>query len=132
MILRAGQELLGMTKGRRPLGEKETWWWNDEVKDATRAKKEVKKKWGVSGRQEERDIYRQAKKEAKKEVARSKAHAMDEVYKELETPEGERKIYRIAKTQDKSAKEFRIPLCYRFEDWAFFVLFTDAPVHSAV
>ena len=24
------------------------------------------------------------------------------------------------------------PLCYRFEDWAFFVLFTDAPVHSAV
>ena len=29
----------------------------------------------------ERDIYRQANKEAKKEVARSKAHAMDEVYK---------------------------------------------------
>ena len=27
-----------------------------------------------------RDIYRQANKEAKKEVARSKAHAMDEVY----------------------------------------------------
>ena len=26
----------------------------------------------------------------------------------------------------------RIPLCYRFEDWAFFVHFTDAPVHSAV
>ena len=24
------------------------------------------------------------------------------------------------------------PLCYRFEDWAFFVHFTDAPVHSAV
>ena len=24
------------------------------------------------------------------------------------------------------------PLCYRFEDWAFFVLFTVAPVDSAV
>ena len=54
----------------------------------------------------ERHIYRQANKVAKKEVARSKAHAMDEVYKELETPEGERKIFRIAKTRDKSAKYF--------------------------
>ena len=93
VIVRAGQEVLGMTTGRRPPGDKVTWWWNDEVKDAIRAKKEAKKKWDASGRQEERDIYRQANKEAKKEVARSKAHAMDEVYKELETPEGERKIY---------------------------------------
>ena len=106
VIVRAGQEVLGMTTGRRPPGDKETWWWNDEVKDAIRAKKEAKKKWDASGRHEERDIYRQANKEAKKEVARSKAHAMDEVYKELETPEGERKIYRIAKARDKSAKDF--------------------------
>ena len=28
------------------------------------------------------------------------------MYKELETPEGERKIYRIAKARDKSAKDF--------------------------
>ena len=61
-----------------------------EVKDAIRAKKEAKKKWDASERPEERDIYRQANKEAKKEVARSKAHAMDEVYKELETPEAVR------------------------------------------
>ena len=31
---------------------------------------------------------------------------MDEVYKELETPEGYRKIYRIANARDKSAKDF--------------------------
>ena len=36
--------VLGMTTGRRPPGDKETWWWNDEVKDAIRAKKEAKKK----------------------------------------------------------------------------------------
>ena len=86
--------------------DKETWWWNDEVKDAIRAKKEANKKWDASGRQEERDIYRRANKEANKEVARSKAHAMDEVYKKLETPEGERQIYRIANARDKSAKDF--------------------------
>ena len=91
MILRAGQ-VFGMTTGRRPPGDKDTWWWNDEVKDAIRAKKETNKKCDAAGRQEERDIYRQANKEAQKVVAISKAHAMDEVYKELETPEGERNI----------------------------------------
>ena len=51
------------------------------MKDAIRAKKEAKKKWETSGRQEERDIiYRQTTKEANKEVARSNAQAMDEVY----------------------------------------------------
>ena len=104
VILRAGQEVLGVTTGRIPPGDKETWWWNDEVRDAIRAKKEAKKKWETSGRHEERNIYRQANKAAKKEVAISKAHAMDEVFNELETPEGERKIYRIAKARDKSAQ----------------------------
>ena len=77
MILRAGQEVLGMTTGRRPPGDKETWWWNGDVKDAMRAKKEAKKKWDASERQEERDIYRRANKEAKKEVARSKVEVDD-------------------------------------------------------
>ena len=31
---------------------------------------------------------------------------MDQVYRELETPEGEQKSYRIAKARDKSAKDF--------------------------
>ena len=97
VILIAGQEVLGMTTGRIHYVDKETWRWNDEVKDAIRAKKEAKKKWDAAESQEKRDIYRQTNKEAKKEVARSKAHAMDEVYNELDTPEGERKIHRIEK-----------------------------------
>ena len=76
------------------------------MKDAIRDKKEAKKKWDASGRQVETYVYRQANKEEKKEVAISKAHAMDEVYKELETSEGERKIYSIAKARDKSANDF--------------------------
>ena len=105
VILRAGQEVLGISTGRIPHGGNETWCWNEEVKDAIRVRKEAKKKWETPGRQEERVIYRQANKATKKEVAISKAHAMDEVYKELETPEGERNIYRIAKARDKSANQ---------------------------
>ena len=94
-----------MSTGRIPPGSNETWCWNEEVKDAIRARKQAKKKWETPGRQEEKVIYRQANKAEKEEVAISKAHAMDEVYKELETPDGERKNYRIAKARDKSANQ---------------------------
>ena len=57
-----------------------------------------------SGR--ERDVYKQANKEEKKTEATLNVHSMDEVYKELETPKGERNIYRIAKARDKSANDF--------------------------
>ena len=57
-------------------------------------------------RQEDKDIYRQANKAAKKAVATNKALAMNELYGELETPEGERKIFRIAKARDKASKGF--------------------------
>ena len=32
-ILRVGQDVLSMTTGRRPPGDKETWWWNDKVQE---------------------------------------------------------------------------------------------------
>ena len=105
VTLRAGQEVLGMSTRRIPPGDNETWCWNEEVNDAIIARKQAKKKWETPGRQEERVIHMQANKAAKKEVAISKAHALDEVHKELETPEGERKIYRIAKARAKSANQ---------------------------
>ena len=50
-------------------------------------------------------IYIQAGKQAaKKAEATNKALAMNELYEELETPEGERKIFRIAKARDKASR----------------------------
>ena len=51
------------------------------------------------------DCYKERKAE-KKAVGTTKALAQNELYEELETPEGERKIFRIAKAQDKATKEF--------------------------
>ena len=58
----------------------------------------------TSRRQEDKGRYRQANKAAKKAAATTKALAMDELYEELETPEGEIKIFRIAKARDKATK----------------------------
>ena len=106
MILRVGQEVLGMTTGRRPPGDKETWLWNDNVQEVIKAKKVATKIWVTSRRQEDKDRYRKANKVAKKGVATTKALAMNELHEELEKPEGERKISRIAKARDKATMDF--------------------------
>ena len=95
-----------MTTGRRPRGGKETLWWNDNVQKVITAKKMAKKIWETSRRQEDKDRYREANKAAKKAVATNKELAMNELYEELETPEGERNIFRIAKARDKASKDF--------------------------
>ena len=46
------------------------------------------------------------KQGGKKAVATTKALAMNELYEELETPEGERQTFRIAKARDKATKDF--------------------------
>ena len=60
-------EVLGMTTGRRPPGDKETWWWNDKVQEVIKAKKVAKKIWETSRRQEDKNIYtgRQTRRQRK-------------------------------------------------------------------
>ena len=75
------------------------------MQEVIKAKKVAKKIWETSRRQGDKDRYREANKAAKKAVAMNKALAMNELYEELETPEGERKIFRIAKARDKATKD---------------------------
>ena len=79
-----------MTTGRSPPGDKETWWWNDKVQEVIKAKKEGNR---IHGK------HHQA-------VSTANELAMNELYEELETPEGERNIFRIAKARDKATKDF--------------------------
>ncbi len=95
-----------MTSGKGPPPEKASWWWSEEVQRAVKEKKEAKKQWERSREVEDKDRFRQANKRAKKAVAKAKAGVMEELYKEPETPEGEKKIYRIAKARDKATKDF--------------------------
>ena len=53
-LLRLAKEELGETSGGGQLIEKETWWWNQQVKEATKAKEDSFKKWQLS--REEQDF----------------------------------------------------------------------------
>ena len=106
VILRQGNEIFGKTSGKGPPNDKETWWWNEEVEKCIKKKKEAKKKYYADRNQNNRDILRRANKAAKKAVAVARAKASEEMYEELETIEGQKKVYRIAKARDRKSKDF--------------------------
>ena len=105
VMKRAGEETLGRTSGKSAPADKETWWWNEEVQRSVSKKKELKKKWDTSGSQEDRERYKEAKREAKRTVAIAKDQAWNELFGEMETPEGEKKLFKLAKKRDKASKD---------------------------
>jgi len=89
VLRESGQKVLGKTTGKLPPPDKETWWWNEEVKKAVKRKKDAKKKWDLTGNQEDIDEYQKVNNESKQAVAVAKAKSLNVLYEELDTPEGE-------------------------------------------
>lgn len=106
VIMRVGEEILGRTSGKGQPGNKESWWWNSEVQEIIKAKKEAKKQFDRERSVANREAYKRSKKEAKRAVAIAKARALDELYDELDAPEGVNKLHRIAKARDRASKDF--------------------------
>ena len=65
------ERLLGVTSGK-VMVEKENWWWNDEVQEAIKWKKEKKREKYRLGTEDSKKEHIQANKLAKKAVARAK------------------------------------------------------------
>ena len=106
--VRIAKEELGVSRGGKYL-EKESWWWNSEVQEVVREKKEAFKRWKTARREEDQDQdqeriaeeeYRKKNKEAKVEVAKAKEKAYEEVYKDLEE-NGAKNLYKLAKTRKR-------------------------------
>ena len=60
------------------------------------------KMWKRTGEDDDRNEYKRAKGAANKVVARVDAEAIEELYANLETSEGQKYIYRIAAARDAS------------------------------
>ena len=68
---------------------------------ALKEKKRAFKRWSKSGLEADREKYNAKEKEAKKAVAVAKKEGTATLYEELDTREGELKIYRIAKARQR-------------------------------
>ncbi|XP_046841927.1 uncharacterized protein LOC124436045 [Xenia sp. Carnegie-2017] len=67
-ILEAAKETLGVSRGGKYI-EKESWWWNEEVQEAVKNKKEAFKRWKRSGLEEDRETLREMNKISKEKCA---------------------------------------------------------------
>ena len=85
--------------------KRETWWWNTTVQEAIAKKKRMFKKWQQSKAQEDHAVYKATKGEAKRTVAVETARAAQDLFEKLDTREGEKAIYRLAKSRDQATKD---------------------------
>ena len=85
--------------------DKETWWWDEEVQESIRKKRLAKKRWDIQRDEESKQEYKEMRREAKKEVAKAKSKAYDELYEELDTKEGEKTLYRLARQRQQAGKD---------------------------
>ena len=97
---------MGKTSGKDPPQDKETWWWNNEVREKVKENMEAKKTYDRMGNEEAKRAYREAIKGAKRAVAQAKARAREDMYDKLETREGEKRIFALAREKEKSTKNF--------------------------
>ncbi|KAK3534605.1 hypothetical protein QTP86_016752 [Hemibagrus guttatus] len=104
VIRETGRKVLGVSFGRRK-EDKETWWWNEEVQDSIQRKRLAKKKWDMDRTEENRQEYKESQCRVKREVSKAKQKAYDELYTRLDTREGEKDLYRLARQRDRDGKD---------------------------
>ena len=99
------KEKLGQTSGKGAYNEKESLWWNDDTRRATKAKEEAFKAYQKDKSEEQHCAYKEANKAAKRAVAIAKEEAYDELYTKLDTREGAKIIYKLAKSRDRRSRD---------------------------
>ncbi|CAH9123913.1 unnamed protein product [Cuscuta epithymum] len=112
---KVAKEILGESKGCLP-PKKDTSWWNDEVKQAIRIKRECYKKLGKSWSDENIEEYKEARKRAKKTVKEARGKVNKELYAKLNSKEGEKDIYRLARLRDRRTQDIGKVKCVKDVD----------------
>ncbi|KAK3511358.1 hypothetical protein QTP70_005291 [Hemibagrus guttatus] len=113
---KGGRNVLGVAFGRRK-EDKETWWWNEEVQDSIQRKRLAKKKWDMDRSEENRQEYKELQCRVKREVSKAKQKAYDELYTRLDTREGKKDLYRLARQKDRDDLEKTYDRVPREELW---------------
>ncbi|KAK3510973.1 hypothetical protein QTP70_027784 [Hemibagrus guttatus] len=104
VIRETGRKVLGVSSGRRK-EDKETWWWNEKVQNSIQRKSLAKKKWDMDSTEENRQEYKELQRRVKREVSKAKQKAYDDLYTRLDTREGEKDLYRLARQRDQDGKD---------------------------
>ncbi|KAL6564650.1 hypothetical protein OROMI_016100 [Orobanche minor] len=109
------KEVLGESKGNGP-SSKDTSWWNEEVKQAIKTKRECYKVLGKCSSDENYERYKKARTEAKKAVRNARSKVNKELYARLDTKEGENDIYKLARMRERKTRDIGKVKCVKDTD----------------
>uniref|UniRef100_A0A914WXY9 Reverse transcriptase domain-containing protein n=1 Tax=Plectus sambesii TaxID=2011161 RepID=A0A914WXY9_9BILA len=92
-------ETLGATKPGRRRIDRLTWLWTDEVQEKVRQKKKQYQQFLAAKTPENWKVYKEAWSAAKTAVASARSAHFESLYQKLDTREGEKEIYRLARSR---------------------------------
>lgn len=113
-IRKVASEEFGVTKGGKREA-KETWWWNEKVQKAIKEKKECFRRMHLDRSADNVERYKVAKKTAKRAVSEARGRMYDGLYQRLGTKEGEKDIYRMAKSRERKTRDIIQVKCIKDE-----------------
>ena len=93
-----------MSRGGRSEA-KDTWWWNHDVQKAIKEKKDCFRRLYLDRSADNIEKYKMAKKAAKRAVSEASGRAYEDLYQRLDTKEGEREIYKMAKIRERKTRD---------------------------
>ncbi|KAK3559897.1 hypothetical protein QTP86_026171 [Hemibagrus guttatus] len=73
--------------------------------DSIQRKRLDKRKWDMDRTEENRQEYKELQRREKREVSKAKQKAYEELYTRLDTREGDKDLYRLARQRDRDGKD---------------------------
>jgi hypothetical protein len=111
-IRKVASEEFGVTKGGKR-ETKETWWWNEKVQNAIKEKKVCFRRMHLDRSVDNVERYKVAKKIAKRAVSEVRGQVYDGLYQRLGMKEGEKDIYRMAKSRERKMRDITQVKCIK-------------------
>jgi hypothetical protein len=107
-------EVFGVTR-RNKREPKDTWWLNDDIQKMISEKKECYKRLHHNKSDKNIQKYKEARRNTKKAVNEARGQPYAELYRKLDTKEGENDVYKITKLRESKIKNFNQVKCIKDE-----------------
>ena len=105
ILVETAKEVCGETTGKGTYTEKETWWWQEETRKAVVLKIATFKQFQMNKSDENKEKFREANRASRKAVRIAKDEAYEYLYAKLDSREGIKMVYKLAKTRENRSKD---------------------------